>query len=198
MHSLAIYTLLVSVSRAALLHGPTANLAHALTRTGAVHMKGDSGRSDLKAAFAARLKETTGTDAPRAAKRRTDANEQAEEKKKAPKNRPGARLDLANRPQNFFRGLAERDEKLADLRDRGFTDEQAELMSADDKRTFLIGFGLFAAILLGRFGFTQLDASIRDQAYQQAIQSSNTQLTRCLDDAFFIAERSLCYIKYPN
>ena len=56
--------------------------------------------------------------------------DKAEKDKKAAKNRIGPRLDLANRPQNFFRGIAERDAALERRREQGFQDTPADLLGA--------------------------------------------------------------------
>ena len=122
------------------------------------------------------------------------ARDKEEKEKKRPKNRLGTRLDLENRPQNFFRGLADRDAMLEQRRQQGFEDTPAELLGDSDKQTFLAGFALAAAFVLGQQAIAGFEQSIADQAVEQG----NLELTRCLNDAFGNSERLICYTRYPN
>lgn len=200
----------------------TASLRGARTTT--ILMEDEKG-FDLNAAFAARLKETTGTDAPKQAKRRADAQQAAEAKRKGPKNRRGPNLDLANKPQNFFRGLAERDERFKDTqarrRDEGLGElEEADLLDAEDAQIFLAGFALFAVLL----AVGPVSSYFEQQGYQeachqprpsaptgsprvttglepprpQAVDSGNLALQKCLDYAYSFSEKNICKIKYSN
>ena len=154
------------------------------------------GGFDLNAAFASQLKKSTGTDAPREAKKRTDRQREAEKRSKQPKNRPGTRLDLANKPQNFFRGLAERDEVAKRRAEEGAGLEEADLLDAEDARIFAIGFVLIAVFFAFATGFVpdQLD----QQAYQKAVDTNNLDLQKCLNYAYGFSEKNVCKFKYGN
>lgn len=175
---------LVFIAQVAALRPLIGGMTTLMQPRAAIHMKDDV---DLNAAFANRLKATTGTAAPKQAKRRAAAQDAAEAKKNAPKNRLGARLDLGNKPQNFFRGLADRDEASTVS-----ADEDADLMSESDKTIFLIGFGLLAALLLGTKGISAFD----QQQYDNAMVDKNFDLVRCLDYAFSGSEKLICRLKY--
>ena len=133
---------------------------------------GEGGLTDL---FSASLKQ----------QKKEDAAAKKEQQRKV---RPGPRLDLENRPQNFFRGLAERDERLAEMPDL----ERAELMSDDDKKIWLGGFALIALVVGANVAY----GSYEEQAYRTAFDEGNTALVRCLDTAFSFSEKNICRMKY--
>tara|TARA_B110001452_G_scaffold155725_1_gene129614 strand:+ start:121 stop:729 length:609 start_codon:yes stop_codon:yes gene_type:complete len=162
----------------------------------AVMAEDGGGGFDLNAAFAQQLKKSTGTDSPREAKKRTDRLAAAEKRSKEPKNRPGTRLDLANKPQNFFRGLAERDEEAQRRAADGAELEEADLLDADDAKIFAIGFVLIAVFFAFATGF--IPDKLDQQAYQKAIDTDNLDLRKCLDYAYSFSEKNICKFKYGN
>eukprot|EP00316_Scyphosphaera_apsteinii_P024914 CAMPEP_0119306352 /NCGR_PEP_ID=MMETSP1333-20130426/7136_1 /TAXON_ID=418940 /ORGANISM="Scyphosphaera apsteinii, Strain RCC1455" /LENGTH=141 /DNA_ID=CAMNT_0007309631 /DNA_START=213 /DNA_END=638 /DNA_ORIENTATION=+ len=140
-------------------------------------------QDDLNAAFAAQVKKDSKANKLEAEKKQNDS-----------KNRLGPRLDLTNRPQNFFKGLAERDEKRERDREQGLEYESAPLMSESDRNIWIGGFALAAALFVSSNAFTALD----QQAYQSAVDNNNYALTNCLDMAFSNSEKNICRIKFSN
>jgi hypothetical protein len=141
---------------------------------------------DMRAAFAAQLKQQKEQEA------KEKKAKAAQERKARPRNRLGADLDLGNRPQNFFRGIAERDANLQRARDNGDTFEQAGLMDESDKQIWIGGLALIAAFFLANWGFSTLE----QQQYQDAVDSKNYELVQCLDTAFSFSEKNICKLKY--
>ena len=115
----------------------------------------------------------------------------AKKKEEKGKIRLGPNLDLANRPQNFFRGLAERDERLER---EGLPDgvERATLVSDYERNLWIIGLSLIAAVVAAKFGYSAYETN----AYQAAVDNDNNQLVRCLDMAFSFSEKNICRLKY--
>jgi len=154
--------------------------------------EGDGKGFDLNSAFADALKQQTGTDKPREAKKRVEAQQAATAKKQKPRNRPGTPLDLANRPSNFFRGMAERDERLDRLRADGVELERAPLIDPDDYVTWIVGILAIIAFFAAGPIYDVLDK----QGYQQAVDAENWDLVRCLDSAFSNSEKLICKTKF--
>ena len=120
-------------------------------------------------------------------KKEDTERKQEERRNDQRKIRPGPRLDLENRPQNFFRGLAERDERLAQQPDL----ERATLMSNEDAKVWIGGIALIAAVVGANVAYSAFE----EQAYQAAVDDGNYALVRCLDTAFSFSEKNICRLK---